>query len=742
MKWRSHTILVDNSVRECFEKINSLNPKFLVVLNNHGGIENTVTDGDLRRYIINNGNLDNQLFDLCDNKPKPLIANESESRQQLATKLSDKIEFIPIVGAKGELIDIFHPEIASFRIGPHTISAEGSTLMIAEIGNNHNGSLERAFELIDQAVWAGADVVKFQMRQLDDLYAKVDTRGDDLGSQYTRDLLEKYQLSNQEFQEVFDYCNKNKITVLCTPFDSSSVDILEDMDVQAYKVASADFMNWTLLDRIAATGKPMLISTGMTTESDLKETSEYLNKIHANYILLHCNSSYPAPYKDVNLSYLERLKSYSLYPFTGYSGHERGFHIPLAAVAMGARVIEKHFTLDRELEGNDHKVSLLPEEFKLMVENVRNIETAIGSSKDRTLTQGEMLNRDVLGKSVTALNDIKHGEVFSSKNIGVKSPGGGISPHKLEELYGRIASRDFCFGDQLFESDLSNLESLPTDFKFNRPVGIPVRYHDFEKLSQGRNLDFVEFHFSYSDLTLDPKDYIQKNTDIGFVVHAPELFEGDHILDLSSFDSAYRSESIKNIKKTLSATKKLKKLFPNQKKPLVVTNVGGWSLNEFLSDKIKKEKYELIAEALEEFRSSEYEIIIQTMPPFPWHFGGQRFHNLFIDPSEIRAFCDKHEHRICLDISHTYLAVNFLKQGWENAVDTLGPISAHLHVVDGSGEDSEGLDIGEGTINFKDLGDRLSRVAPNVPFIPEIWQGHKDSGAGFWKALQKLNGLL
>ena len=229
---------------------------------------------------------------------------------------------------------------------------------------------------------------------------------------------------------------------------------------------------------------------------------------------------------------------------------------------------------------------------------------------------------------------------------------------------------------------------------------------------------------------------------MGFIVHAPELFKRDHILDLASFDSSYRQESFENLERTLEATRKLKKLFPSESKPLVVANVGGWSVDEFLSDSIKKEKYELIAEALDVFRSSEYEIIIQTMPPFPWHFGGQRFHNLFMDPIEIRTFCDSHDHRICLDISHTYLAVNFLRQGWETAIDTLGPITAHLHVVDGSGVDCEGLDIGEGTINFKDLGDRLSLVAPAVPFIPEIWQGHKDSGAGFWEALHKLNGLL
>ena len=150
----------------------------------------------------------------------------------------------------------------------------------------------------------------------------------------------------------------------------------------------------------------------------------------------------------------------------------------------------------------------------------------------------------------------------------------------------------------------------------------------------------------------------------------------------------------------------------------------------------------MVAEALDELSAPTHEIIIQTMPPYPWHFGGQRHHNLFVDPNEIRQFCDEYGYRICLDISHTYLAVNFLEQGWDSAVDILGPITAHLHVVDGSGVDSEGLDIGDGTINFKDLGERLAKVAPNVPFIPEIWQGHKDSGAGFWRALRKLDGLL
>ena len=650
--WEKHTIPVSHTVRQCFEKINDLPLKFLVVLNKHGGVENTVTDGDLRRYVINNGSLDNQLDDLCTNKPPSTTASESESRQQLKRQLSEKIEFIPIIGANGQLVDIFHPTMAEFQIGHLSVSSDSPALVIAEIGNNHNGSLKNAFQLIDLAASAGADIVKFQMRQLDEIYASADSSSDDLGSQYTRDLLRKVQLSNDEFREVFNYCNKKNITVLCTPFDSSSVDILEDLNIPAYKVASADFMNWPLLEYIAGTGKPILLSTGMTTENDLRDTSDFLNRINANYLLMHCNSSYPAPFKDVNLAYLDRLKRYSLYPFVGYSGHERGFHIPLAAVAIGAKVIEKHFTVDRNLEGNDHKVSLLPDEFEKMTLHIRDIEVASGSSVDRTLSQGEMLNRDILGKSLTAIADIEIGDSFTLQNIGVKGPGGGVSPHKLDALLQHRAQRRIKTGEQLFSGDLARSDTSFIESYFNRPVGIPVRYHDFENLTNGRKLDFVEFHLSYADLSLDPSDYFDDNQTLEFLVHAPELFEADHILDLSSLDSDYRKLSKENLKRTLQCTTNLTKFFPKTTKPLVITNAGGWSLDGFLSEAEKKEKYLLVAEALDELSAPTHEIIIQTMPPYPWHFGGQRHHNLFVDPNEIRQFCDEYGYRICLDISH------------------------------------------------------------------------------------------
>ncbi|MEI2420999.1 N-acetylneuraminate synthase family protein, partial [Arthrospira platensis SPKY2] len=183
---------------------------------------------------------------------------------------------------------------------------------------------------------------------------------EDLGAQYTLDLLSRFQLTPEEMLQAFDYCRESGILPLCTPWDIKTVKLLENYRMPAYKVASADLTNHDLLKALVDTGKPLICSTGMSTESEIKESVALLQKMGAMYVLLHCNSTYPAPFKDINLNYLDKLAKIGNCP-VGYSGHERGYHVAIAAVAKGAKVIEKHFTLDKTMEGNDHKVSLLPE---------------------------------------------------------------------------------------------------------------------------------------------------------------------------------------------------------------------------------------------------------------------------------------------------------------------------------------------------------------------------------------------
>jgi sialic acid synthase SpsE len=315
-------------------------------------------------------------------------------------------------------------KIGNFYIGSNR------SFVIAEIGNNHNGSVERAMQLIDLAVDMGADCAKFQMRHLEEVYRQraLSKDGEDLGTEYVIDLLRRFELSKEEHRRLSEYCAQKGILYLCTPWDSLSVDILESMGVQAYKVASADLTNLPLLFKLAETGKPLILSTGMSKLKEVLITVDFLNQLKSTFVLLHCNSTYPAPLHDINLKWIHELKK--IHPLVGYSGHERGINVSLAAVALGACVIERHLTLDRNMEGPDHAASLTYPEFKCMIEGIREIEKALGDGNERRISQGEMINRENLGKSLAAASPLKKGTVLGAEHIKVCSPGQGLSPLK------------------------------------------------------------------------------------------------------------------------------------------------------------------------------------------------------------------------------------------------------------------------------------------------------------------------
>jgi N-acetylneuraminate synthase len=237
-------------------------------------------------------------------------------------------------------------------------------------------------------------------------------------------------------------------------------------------------------------------------------------------------------------------------------------------------------------------------------------------------------------------------------------------------------------------------------------------------------------------------DFFAGKYDIGYVVHAPELFAGDHVLDLAASDKKYLQRSIFNLDRVVQITRELKTYFPNTPKPLIVTNMGGFTSNGHLPTEQRCVLYQQIKSALNQIDLSGVEIIAQTMPPFPWHFGGQSYHNLFVDPYEVQNFCDETCSRICLDISHTKLACNYYGWSLKNFIKVVGPYVAHLHIVDAKDIDQEGLQIGDGEIDFYYLGETLSQYCPEASFIPEIWQGHKNQGEGFWKALTRLENII
>ncbi|SEM34361.1 N-acetylneuraminate synthase family protein [Bradyrhizobium sp. OK095] len=629
------------------------------------------------------------------------------------------------------------------RIGNRSIGDGRPCYVIAEVGNNHNGDFDRAIALVDAAVAAGADCAKFQMRTLDEVYraSSLSGKDDDLAVEYTLDLLRRFGLSTDQQRRVAAYCASKSIQYLCTPWDATSVAVLETFGVEAYKVASADLTNLPLLAKLATTGKTLIVSTGMSTTDEIKTAAKFLDERAASYVLLHCQSTYPAALHNIHLRFMETLRE--IHPAVGYSGHERGIAVSIGAVALGALVIERHITLDRSMEGPDHAASLEPEEFKALVSGIREIEAARGEKlAERPLSQGELINRENLAKSLVATRNIAAGTIISDDDIAVKSPGQGLSPLKMPALIGRRIGRAMSADDYFFQSDLDEGASKARRYRFDRPWGVPVRYHDAERFLEICQPDIIEFHLSYSDMERDPAAYLSGTYELGFVVHAPELFAGSKLMDLATSDETLRRYSLEQTQAVIDITRGLKKFFPGTKRPPIVANIGGFTMDEPLPPDQKAECYRIFAESLGELDLEGVELIPQTMAPFPWHFGGQRHQNIFIFPEESAAFCAKHDLRMCVDISHTKLAANHFGFDFTEGLAQLGPHTAHLHFGDAKGLDGEGLQVGEGEIDFDQVGAVLRKHAPDASFIPEIWQGHKNMGEGFWIALERLEGRV
>ena len=741
-----HKVSSRTPLKDALHHLDKNKLRLLLPVHENGRLAGIMTPGDLNRWLLaeNSHSLDAPLINVCNLEPK--TATEQTSSTELK-QLLESVAYVPILDSEGRPIALAvrrHLQ-RTLTLGRSQIGKGFPTFVIAEIGNNHNGSIDLALRLIDLAKEHGADCAKFQMRDLDSLYgqSRVDhCISDNLGTQYTLDLLRRFRLTPEEFATAFDHCRDVGLTPLCTPWDESSVKFLEEYGLTAYKIASADLTNHRLLEVIARTGKPLICSTGMSREAEIQESVDLLKHEGAAYMLLHCNSTYPTPFKDIHLQYMDRLREIGDCE-VGYSGHERDIFVAVAAVARGARVIEKHFTVDREMEGNDHKISLLPIDFKQMVEGIRQVEAAMGSAASRELTQGEFINRATLAKSVFTNTDLGMGEIIESEMLAVRSPGQGLQPNKMQELVGRTAVRAMRAGDIFYPTDIEPNQPKPRDYKFTQRWGIPVRHHDYRHLTSLTNPRVLEFHLSCRDLELQHSDFFSNTLPVELIVHAPELFAGDHTLDLTSPDVTYRQKSQAEMKRVIAVVQQLRCYFSNELETIgIVTNVGGFSQDAPLSPKEKKLRQTLLRESLDILRDESVEIWPQTMPPFPWHFGGQRFHNLFVNAEDIGELCQSLDIRVCLDVSHSKLACNHSKLSFQKYLESVLPYAAHIHIADSRGVDGEGLQIGEGEIDFYALGKAIQSYAPNASWIPEIWQGHENNGEGFWRALELLEPAL
>lgn len=331
------------------------------------------------------------------------------------------------------------------------------TIVIAEAGVNHNGNIQLAQRLIDTAAEAGADYIKFQTFVADRLVtrkaglAEYQERNSNDGSKTQYTMLKKLELSQDDHYILQDYCKRRNITFLSTAFDLPSLEFLSTLNLDFAKIPSGEITNIPYLRKVGSLFDRVVLSTGMSTIDDIKTAIDILvsaGMYKEKITVLHCNTEYPTPMKDVNLKAMLHIqKEFGV--AVGYSDHTLGIEIPIAAVALGASVIEKHFTLDRFMEGPDHRASLEPAELKAMVQAIRNVEEALSGSGVKGLSDSEKQNIAIVRKSIVASCDIKKGEVFTENNVAVKRPGGGLSPLAWDTVIGEHAKKDFMIDEMI-----------------------------------------------------------------------------------------------------------------------------------------------------------------------------------------------------------------------------------------------------------------------------------------------------
>jgi sialic acid synthase SpsE len=323
-------------------------------------------------------------------------------------------------------------KLNEIAVGKHIIGNGNPCFIVAEVGSNHNGSIKKAKELVDIAAAAGADAIKFQTFTGDKLFSK---------QHPANEIVKKFEFKLEWHREIREYCNKKGITFMTTPFQKDAVDLLEDLDVDAYKIASGDMDYYPLLDYVSNTEKPIILATGMAYMDEVKEAVERIRLGKTKDIaVLHCISNYPPKDEDINLNVIKALKEEFNVP-VGFSDHSMGITMPIAAVAMGANIIEKHFTMSRKLEGMDHFYALEPDELKQMVDEIRKIEKAMGSGK-KVPVKNEYAERHYARRGIIAASNLKEGQIITEEHLEYVRPVNGIESKYYKEIIGRKVNKD------------------------------------------------------------------------------------------------------------------------------------------------------------------------------------------------------------------------------------------------------------------------------------------------------------
>lgn len=600
--------------------------------------------------------------------------------------------------------------------------------IIAEIGINHDGLFDRAVELVEAAAKAAVHAVKFQYRNLENAYASGSKQ--EIGDEILHREIHKNYLSPEELVDLAQRAQMLGMEAGISFFDVGDIaDFAEEIShFQFFKIPSAELMNAGLIDRLIGMDRHLYLSTGCHTEHEIEDA---LGRLPPDgWTPMHCISNYPVSLQNARLGYLRHLKSRWRRDI-GYSSHDDHWEVCLLAMQMGANVIERHITLDRQASGLDHSSSSTPDEFATMSAFAAELDLVMAGDGPRVPNQGELLNRQNLGRSYFAARALPRGHELMAEDIVYRSPNIGLNRTDIDAYMGRPLQQDVPPGESVVRSMFTPSENLPDNvIAFARKAGLalPVRLHDQQAIQQQFPIGAFEFHLSFREV-LSEIDTDRFDPNNRYSIHLPDYVNSTQLMDPFSPHEKQREASMHILERTVELAERLQGMTG-----MTVPVVGSFSTVHGS----KEGFFVQHAQLLQGYRSRDVLVIPQWLPPIAWYFGGSiRLHAM----NEVRdaELLREHELGVCLDVCHMIMGRNCYGFSADALMDELGGLVRHVHIADAAGIDGEGLAIGEGEPeNLPLIGRALGFDCLKVI---EVWQGHLDQGAGFRKALLKLTEL-
>ncbi len=609
-------------------------------------------------------------------------------------------------------------------VAPYKNETKYSCFLIAEIGINHDGMESKARSLIEAAAKSGADAVKFQYRNLNNTYSD---KANEIGDEMLSKEINRNYLSPDELIELSIYAKDLNLGVGISFFDDRDIsDFGENIQFfDFFKIPSVELTNTNLINALIKLNRHVYISLGAHNEKEIERTFNRLPS--EGWTPMHCISNYPVTLQNPRLGYIRYLKE-KWQCDVGYSSHDDDWEVCLLAMQLGATVIERHITLDRFARGLDHSSSSTPDHFEKISQFASNFSILQTGNSPRVPNQGEMLNRQNLGRSYFANKDISKGHILQESDLVYRSPHTGLDKTNIGEFIVRPIQRDVLKGDVITQSAFSETTVLSQDIiDFARRVSLslPVRLHDIKNVEKMFPIGSFEFHLSFDEVLskIDFKDIDLSNK---YSIHLPDYINPTQLIDPFSKNLEQTKASLNILERTVILAEKLQDLTGSQ-----VPIVGSFSVIHTDREKFFEEHSSLF----QSYLNRGVEIIPQWLPPIAWYFGGSVRLHVMNDVEDV-DFLKMHNLGVCMDVCHMILGRNFFDFSANSVMNDLERQIRHVHIADAIGIDGEGLSFGDGEPENIPLIRRT--LDYDCMKVIEVWQGHLDNGAGFRKALTKL----